>query len=85
MEKVKGRASPMTIRVGGRVDMEYAVAASMTPGETDFGAACSNMLRCEETCRCESWSVPVKAMIKGMYSSSRLPWPSTEGSSFGAL
>lgn len=56
----------MTMRVGGRVEMEYAVAASMTPGETDLGAACNSMLRCDETCKCESCRVPVKAMIKGM-------------------
>jgi hypothetical protein len=47
----KGSRSPMMIRTGGSLDMEYAVAAAIVPGARDLGAAWINTFRLVLTCR----------------------------------
>jgi hypothetical protein len=62
-----GNESPIvTLTLRECVLMLYAAAASTVPGATDFGAACTSRLRWFPTCRCESWRVPVRAMMRGV-------------------
>ena len=49
--KRKGSGSPITIRVGGSREIEYAVAAAIVPGARFFGAACNSTFILVLTCR----------------------------------
>jgi hypothetical protein len=45
----RGKLSPITILVGGSLEIEYAVAAAIVPGATDLGAAWTSTFRFELT------------------------------------
>lgn len=74
--KRSGNGSPITIREGGSLEIEYAVAAAIVPGEMLFGTACSSTFSVFETCKWLSCNVPLNAITMGVYISLRLPCPS---------
>ena len=54
-------------------EVEYAAAASIVPGDTLLGAACTSRFRLFPTCRCERCSVPASDTTSGVYSELWLP------------
>jgi hypothetical protein len=63
---LSGKLSPITILVGGSLEILYAVAAAIVPGATLFGAACTSTFRFVLTCKWLSCNVPVNATIMGV-------------------